>query len=225
MTAAVMRTLDFDAGAKFGLTSATLMDNAGRAVANAAAEFLKTRGTNMAGAEVVVCCGRGANGGDGIVAASYLAAAGARVKVFLCPPKKGENYSAVVTVPLAKARAAKVAIIEAGPDAGLSVALTTCAFVLDALLGTGSSGKPAGAIHHMITEITKSKKIVLSVDIPSGIDPDSGYHSGVFVKAEATFALGLPKRGLLAAHAAKNVGELKVLDIGYPPELLKTLTA
>ena len=83
------------------------------------------------------------------------------------------------------------------------------------------TGKPAGAIHHMIREMTASKKPVVAVDIPSGIHPDTGYHSGVFVVAELTLALGLPKRGLLTPHAKPAVGVLKVLDIGYPVALIK----
>jgi NAD(P)H-hydrate epimerase len=122
---------------------------------------------------------------------------------------------------LEKAKAAGVKAVSAGPEAGLAQALACAHVVLDALLGTGSSGKPAGAIHHMIQEINRSKKPVLAVDIPSGVHPDTGYHSGVFITAAQTLTLGLPKRGLMAPHAKRNVGELKVLDIGYPPALLK----
>lgn len=92
---------------------------------------------------------------------------------------------------------------------------------MDALLGTGSSGKPAGAVHKMIQAITRSGKPVVAVDVPSGLDPSSGHHSGAVVAAAVTCALGLPKRGLLAAPAKRYVGELKVLDIGFPPELLR----
>jgi NAD(P)H-hydrate epimerase len=92
---------------------------------------------------------------------------------------------------------------------------------LDGLLGTGSSGKPAGTVHRVIQAMTKSKKPVLAIDLPSGIHPDTGYHSGVFVTAAVTLALGLAKRGLVAPHARKYVGELKVLDIGFPRECLK----
>jgi NAD(P)H-hydrate epimerase len=148
------------------------------------------------------------------------------VTAFLSPPKGdgpqgGLGYPALVRDALVKAKAAGVEVREAGPEARLTEALADCDFVLDALLGTGSSGKPAGAIHHMIQEIEKSKKPVVSVDIPSGTHPDTGHHSGVFVTADLTLTLGLAKKGLLAAHAKRQVGELKVLAIGYPPALLK----
>ncbi len=221
VTAAAMRNLDFDATARFGVPAAELMERAGAAVAAETAAFLKAAGTDPAKARVVVCCGRGANGGDGLVAARHLKAAGAQVTAFLCPSKKDAGYPELTAAVLAAARAAGVVVKEAAPEAGLAHALAACDVALDALLGTGSAGKPAGAIHHMIQELTRSGKPVLAVDIPSGIHPDTGYHSGVFVNAAVTLTLGLPKKGLLAAHARKHVGVLKVLDIGYPPELIR----
>ncbi len=223
VSAATMRALDLAATEQHGVAALDLMENAGKAVAAACAAFLADKGLSLAQAKIVVCCGRGANGGDGLVAARHLAEGGSTVAAFLCPPKNdgmGE-YPELVKVNLAKAKAAGVTITSAGPGSGLDKALAWCHLAIDALLGTGATGKPAGAIHHMIREMTVSKKPVIAVDIPSGIHPDTGYHSGVFVTAEMTLTLGLPKRGLLAAHAKPQVGVLKVLDIGYPPALLK----
>jgi NAD(P)H-hydrate epimerase len=221
VTADRMRALDHRATSQFGMTVLDLMENAGKAAAAETESFL----AGASGKSVVVCCGRGANGGDGLVAARHLKEKGAAVSVFICPPKKEggkvQGYSAEVQANLDRAKAAGVSVVEAGAESGLAAALAGAAVVLDALLGTGSAGKPAGAIHHMIQEITKSKKPVLALDIPSGIHPDTGYHSGVFITAVRTLTLGLPKRGLVAPHAKRFVGELKVLDIGYPPELLK----
>jgi NAD(P)H-hydrate epimerase len=158
----------------------------------------------------------------GLVAARYLAEGGATVAAFICPPKNdgAGKYPELVSVNLAKAKAAGVAVTPAGPGSELDKALAWCHLAIDALLGTGATGKPAGAIHHMIREMTAAKKPVIAVDVPSGLHPDTGYHSGVFVVAELTLTLGLPKRGLLAPHAKPQVGVLKVLDIGYPPALL-----
>ncbi|MEK7389429.1 MAG: NAD(P)H-hydrate epimerase [Elusimicrobiota bacterium] len=225
--AATMRALDLEATRRYSIAALDLMENAGRAVAAQTEVFLGERGTPSASARVVVCCGRGANGGDGLVAARSLRASGASVSVFICPPKKdgadGGRYPELVRVNLAKAEEAGATVRTAGPESNLGKALAECDVVLDALLGTGATGKPAGAIHHMIQEITKSKKPVIAVDIPSGLHPDSGYHSGVFVSADLTLTLGLPKRGLVVAHSQKSVGVLKVLDIGYPAALIKAL--
>lgn len=223
VNAAAMRALDLAATGKHGLQALDLMENAGKAVAAECAAFLADKGLSLAQANVVVCCGRGANGGDGLVAARHLREGGATVAVFLCPPKNdgAGEYPELVRVNRTRAKAAGVTITPAGPGAGLAAALTRCHLAIDALLGTGSNGKPAGAVHHMIRELTVAKKPVIAVDIPSGLHPDTGDHGGVCVAAELTLTLGLPKRGLLAPHAKAQVGILKVLDIGYPPGLIK----
>jgi NAD(P)H-hydrate epimerase len=223
VSAAAMRELDLAATEKYGLKALDLMENAGKAVAAECAVFLAEKGLSVKQAKLVVCCGRGANGGDGLVAARYLAEGGATVAAFLCPPKNdgAGKYPELVSVNLARAQAAGVTITSAGPGSGLDKALAWCHLAVDALLGTGATGKPAGAIHHMIRELTLAKKPIVAVDIPSGIHPDTGYHSGVYVVADLTLTLGLPKRGLLAPHAKAAVGVLKVLDIGYPLSLLK----
>lgn len=222
--AATMRRLDFDATARFGVPALDLMENAGKAVADAAQEFLKEKGASVEGAHVVAVCGRGANGGDGLVAARHLKIAGASVWAFLCPPKKDEDYPELVRINRDAAVKAGVVLRQTGPESGLAKALSGADVVLDALLGTGSAGKPAGAVHHAVQEITRAKKPVIAVDVPTGLHPDTGYHSGVYVTADLTLTLGLPKRGLLTEHAKQFVGVLKVLDVGYPPELVKSLT-
>jgi len=73
----------------------------------------------------------------------------------------------------------------------------------------------------MIQRIMKAGKPVIAVDIPSGLHPETGYHSGVIITAAMTLTLGLAKRGLVAPAAQRFVGELKVLDIGFPKDLLK----
>ena len=226
VSAATMRALDEAATAKHGIKALDLMENAGKAVAAECAVFLAEKGLSVAQTKIVVCCGRGANGGDGLVAARYLAEGGATVAVFLCPPKNdgAGKYPETVSVNLARAQAAGVTVTSAGPGKGLDKALAWCHLAIDALLGTGATGKPAGAIHHMIRELTVAKKPIVAIDIPSGIHPDTGHHSGVFVVADLTLALGLAKRGLLAPHAKPQVGVLKVLDIGYPAALLKSLS-
>ena len=221
--AAEMRALDFDATARFGIPAADLMENAGRAVAAETLAFLKARGVEPASARVVAVCGRGANGGDGLVAARHLKLAGASVRAFLCPPKKDGEYPELVRVNREAALKAGVEVRQTGPESGLAEALAACDAALDALLGTGSVGKPAGAVHHAVQELVRAKKPVIAVDLPTGLDPDTGRRGGACVVADLTLTLGLPKRGLLAEHAKPFVGALKVLDVGYPPELISGL--
>lgn len=221
LTAEQARELDRLATERFGIPAEKLMENAGQAVAQEVAVFVKTLGALVTGARVVVCCGRGANGGDGLVAARVLVELGMRATVFLCPAKKDESYPALVKANLERAIATGVAVKRYSDDAGLEEALAAADCAIDALLGTGSAGKPAGPVRNMIQALTRAKKPVVAVDLPSGIHPDTGYHSGVFVVAALTLTLGFPKRGLLTPHAASQVGTLKVLDIGYPEALAK----
>lgn len=224
LNCAAMRELDRLATENYKIPVLDLMENAGRAVAGQVLDYIRnTLGKEPAKASAVVCCGRGANGGDGLVAARYLKEAGVGTRVVICPPRKDDGktvYPGFVQTNLERAKAAGVPVAAAGPEAGLEAALERADVALDALVGTGSSGKPAGAIHHMIQAMTRSKKPVLAVDIPSGLHPDTGYHSGAFVTAAVTLTLGFPKRGLMTPHAKKYVGELRVLDIGYPKEFL-----
>lgn len=225
-TSAFMRELDRLA-AEQGLDAAVLMDKAGKAVAEGVLEFLKgTLGVAPAGATVAVAAGRGANGGDGLVAARYLKENGVDAAVFMIPPKADGVYPAPVerALALAKESGVQVEPFSNGSEAFVRT-LDRSTAVLDALLGTGATGKPAGPAHRMIQAITRSKKPVIALDVPSGLDPDTGYHSGVFITASLTLTIGLAKRGLLAPHAKRCVGELKVLDIGYPQELVKRLAA
>lgn len=221
VTAAQMIEADRRATDEFRMPVLELMERAGREVAERSLAWLAGKTGKAAGAlSITVCCGRGNNGGDGLVAARYLRKQGVAVAAFLMPPKDG-GYPAEVQENLRRAVEGGVGVLELSDDpAELDRSLAGADAAIDALLGTGSSGKPAGLIRVAIQRMMRSGKPLIAVDIPSGIHPDTGHHSGVFVAAALTLALALPKRGLLAAHAQKNVGELQVVDLGYPPQLL-----
>ena len=222
VTAQRMAEIDREAITRHGIPALELMENAGRAVADESASLLAARGGVLAESLITVCCGRGNNGGDGLVAARYLKEKGAEVMVFLAPPKRDGRYSPEVQENLGRAVAAGVSIHQVSEEIiELEVRIRSSALLIDALLGTGATGKPAGPVHKMIQCMVRSKKPVVAVDIPSGLHPDTGHHSGVVVEAALTLCLGLPKRGLLAAAARRYVGELKVLDIGFPKEVLR----
>ena len=221
VTAAEMAEIDRRAIEEHDISADTLMENAGTATADAVLAAAGAAGLGEA-PNFVILCGKGNNGGDGLVAARILHDRDIPVKVFVLRPSKGGAFKVEVAANLMRAEKSGVSVrfIEKEPE-GLSEALAEADLVIDALLGTGSSGKPSGALKKTIQALTKSGKPVASIDVPSGLHPDTGYHSGVFVKAKWTFTLGLPKRGLVVAHAVPNVGELKVLDIGFPEEVLK----
>ncbi|MDE2290763.1 MAG: NAD(P)H-hydrate epimerase, partial [Elusimicrobia bacterium] len=207
-----MREID-RAAVQAGVAALTLMENAGRAVAEEAVRLVEGGGARLAESMVTVCCGRGNNGGDGLVAARFLKEKGAEVMVFIAPPKRDGSYSAEVKQNLRLAGEAGVSVHQVSEElVELDVRLRSSAAIVDALLGTGSAGKPAGVLHKMIQCMMKAGKPVVAVDIPSGLNPDTGYHSGVVVSAAVTVALGLPKKGLLAAAAQRYIGRLVVAD-------------
>lgn len=221
VTAAQMIEADRRATVEFRIPVLELMERAGREVAGRSSAWLAAKTGKAAEAlSLTICCGRGNNGGDGLVAARHLRKAGAAVTAFLMPPKDG-GYPAEVQENLRLALESGVSVLQLSEDTTeLDKSLGAADAAIDALLGTGSSGKPAGLIRLAIQRMMRSGRPLIAVDIPSGIHPDTGHHSGVFVAAALTLTLALPKRGLLAAHARKNVGELQVVDLGYPPQLL-----
>lgn len=222
VTAEKMKYLDRKASQEYGIPSHTLMENAGRAVAQAALEFAAAGlGKQPAGLKAVVCCGKGNNGGDGLAAARYLKQAGADVKVFILPPKE-TGYGELVVKNLEGAKAAGVPVAMTDKDNldALAAEFAAADLLLDCLLGVSAVGKPTGPVHKVIQLMNKSGRPIIAVDIPSGLSPDTGHHSGVYIMAKLTLTLGFAKSGLMAAHAQKNTGLIKVLPIGYPRALI-----
>lgn len=224
---AKMQEIDRRAIDEYGIPGIELMENAGRGIADEAARLLgRIEKRAMKDIMVTVCCGRGHNGGDGLVVARYLKEMGAEVMAYIAPVRKDKKYSHEVQTNLTRAAQTGVSVHQVSEElVELDVRLRSSSLLVDALLGTGSSGKPAGYAHKMIQRMTKSGKPVLSVDIPSGLDPGTGYHSGVIITAAMTCTLGLPKTGLLAAPAKRFVGDLKIIEIGYPKELIDKAAA
>jgi len=222
VTAEKMKFLDMKATRDYGVPAELLMENAGRAVAEASLEFAAAElGKKPEGLKVAVCCGKGNNGGDGLVAARYLKQAGAAVKAFILPPKES-GYGELVVKNLEAARSAgvPVALTRREDLDALLAEFSASDLLLDALLGVSAVGKPTGPVHRVIQLMNKSARPIVAVDIPSGLSPDTGHHSGVFVIARLTLTLGMAKTGLMAPHAQKNTGVIKVLPIGYPQELI-----
>lgn len=222
-----MAEIDREAIEKYGVPGIELMEEAGRRIAEETEAFLKrTSRRAIEDRLITVCCGRGNNGGDGLVAARYLKERGGEVMAYIAPAKRDRKYTDEVRKNLSRATAAGVSVHQVSEElVELDVRLRSSEVILDGLLGTGASGKPAGFTHKMIRRMMKAGKPVIAIDVPSGLEPNTGYHSGVIITAAMTCTLGLPKRGLLAPAAKRFVGELKVLDIGYPEELMARVRA
>jgi len=162
-----------------------------------------------------VCCGKGNNGGDGLAAARHLHRWG-RLAGVACTDLPALTGPAQEQ---ARALAALGVSIAASPEPRFGNA----ALVVDALLGTGLKRAPQGPVAEWIEAIEASGRRVLSVDVPSGLDADSGAVPGACVSASVTVTLGLPKPGLLAGEGGARAGEVWVADIGIPFEAYAAL--
>lgn len=216
VSVAEMRALEAAATAA-GTSEAQLQEHAGAAVAAEVARLLSP------GDAAVVLVGRGNNGRDGALAAGWLARRG--VPVALCLVEgHAVNPDEVLSL-----RDASVRIIAADRTEEVRDALAGARVAVDALAGIGTRGalrEPLLGVARLLNAARKARGPALAVvalDIPSGIDSDSGAVPGVAVTADVTVTLGAVKRGLLCFPAAEHVGRLVVRDIGIPPAATRAL--
>lgn len=205
VTAAEMRRIEEDAIAS-GTTVEELMQRAGRAVADHVGDIL---GGQIAQRRILVLAGPGKNGGDGLIATRILRQRGASVSV-LCPIERGDDDPL-----LAESEAAGCSII---PDvgSGLAAALSGADIVVDALLGTGHSRAIEGPILSALDAVRGMavRPTIGAVDLPSGLDSDSGEVDPATIAADFTVALGSVKRGCLTTTGAQYSGAIRIADIG-----------
>ena len=220
VTGTQMASVDRKAIEELKVPGLDLMENAGRAAFRVAIEMLKGAREK----KVVVVCGRGNNGGDGLVVARLLAKEGTKVSVFLLGER--EKVKGDAKVNLRRAEQVGVPVDElTGPEglARLERALSTADLVVDAIFGTGFKGKAEGLPAEAISSINSSGKPVLSVDLPSGVEADTGKVHGPAVRAERTVTFGLPKFGQAFHPGKSHCGVLEVADIGFPEEALDSV--
>jgi len=208
ITSRDMRALEMNSE-YFGVSRRQLMENAGRQVALEVASRAKPEKT------VAIFCGLGGNGGDGFVAARHLVALGCKVAIVLAgKARQISNKTALENwEPLHFLKDA-IPVYEVY-DSSL-IPEITADVVVDALLGTGSKGKLNPPMPQLVRKINAMKAFRVAVDVPTGVDADTGEVSGVAVKADLTVTFHRTKRGL--AKAGEYVGELVVRDIGLPRE-------
>jgi len=213
------RLLDGAAIDGLGIPSLSLMENAGRAVADEAWRMLQGKG-EVASARVVVLVGRGNNGGDGFVAARHLAWWGVSVFVYLLGLRERVMDDARVNMTCLEEAGPRVRPIADPTETDwLGETIAAGTLVVDAILGTGISGKVQPPVARLIEMINASGVPVLAVDAPSGLDCTTGEVLGTAVRATRTVTFAAPKTGFLKGAGPEHVGELLVADIGIPPEV------
>ncbi len=206
-----MRDCDRRAVESLGLSTEILMENAGHAVW---AVIRKEFGTQSR--RFVIVCGGGNNGGDGLVVARLLHSAGADAAVFLLAEESAYGGAALANLRAAVSCGVPTTVVRSPEDLYLG---RRSDVVVDAMFGTGLSRQPDGLPASLIERINTAGLPVLSVDIPSGVNGDTGATPGVAVRATCTVTFGLPKLGNLLPPGRELCGRLYVSHISFPPGL------
>ncbi len=214
-----MRELDRRTIEEIGILGLVLMENAGRGTA----QIIKKR-FGPEKKKVAIFCGRGNNGGDGLVVARYLKNWGWSVKVYLLSEKEKITGDAKVNLEVWLKMGGELKEILNEEELHLiKEEIEKFDLIVDALLGTGLKDEVKGISKEAIHLINALGKPVIAIDVPSGIDATSGKVLGVAVKATLTATFGLPKIGLLIHPGLEYTGELFVVDISIPQVLVEEM--
>ena len=211
VTAAEMRQIDKDTIEGIGIPGIVLMETAGSEIVRAIERHYPTA------QRIGVLAGKGNNGGDGLVIARQLAHAGREVKIFLISP--AESFTGEALTNLNIARNLGLQIEKILTDA-TSIDVLGSELLVDAILGTGLRGAVREPVANIINAINDLPIPILAVDLPSGLDADTGNPLGTCLQADRTVTIGLPKRGLLLHPGAELAGKLEVVDIGFPKQVI-----
>jgi NAD(P)H-hydrate epimerase len=223
-----VRAVDLRAIGEYSLPGIVLMENAGRNAAHLLMSLASSDHLDRP-LRVAIACGRGNNGGDGFVIARHLENLGADVTLLLACDPAAYRGDAAVNHAVAVRAGIAIEPIESALLEAWSAAFVGSDWIVDALLGTGSSGAPRGPVATAIRAINLARDPhgsdsrpgkIFAVDIPSGLDCDTGLAAGDCVRADATATFVARKIGFDAPDAAAFTGAVHVLDIGVPRRLL-----
>ncbi|TYO95677.1 NAD(P)H-hydrate epimerase [Geothermobacter ehrlichii] len=215
LTAEQMRDLDRQAIEEIGIPGLVLMENAGRA----SAEALLRAFADRCCAPVLILCGKGNNGGDGFVVARHLRNRELKVEVLVLAPREKIGGDAAVNLAILERCGQTVRFVP--DDESLAAALVDAraGLIVDALFGTGLSSEVRGHYRRAIDWINASGLPVVAIDIPSGVDAGNGHILGRAVQADLTLTFAAAKLGHLLSPGAQCCGRLEVIDIGIPKHL------
>lgn len=221
VSAAEMAIVDGLAVEEFGIELPQMMEQAGSHLAELVRAEL---GGDLRGRRVVVAVGPGNNGGGGLVAARHLANRGASVRVILARPvnRLSEASRHQVATLLQMAVECCVAIYDVLDDE-LDREFASADAVVDSILGYRGSGPPHDGVLWLVDRVARATAPVISLDLPSGIDADTGEAVGAVVTATATLTLALPKPGLFRGAGRERAGRVYLGDIGLPAALYHRL--
>ena len=206
---------------EIGIPGVVLMENAAR---GAARVFLAHFAPPL-NSHVLILCGRGNNGGDGYVMARVLSEAGLKVTVLVLAEFKKIAGDALVNLEILRRMGLEIQEVPSEEQwKKQRRLLKDCDFIIDGLLGTGLNSSVRGFYARVIEEVNRANKPVTAIDIPSGLNADTGQVMGVAVQAALTVTFGFPKIGQLVFPGAGLVGRLVRIDIGIPDAVAERIS-
>lgn len=209
-----MQSLDRRAESDFGIPALLLMENAGRGIA----ELVKRRGKQGG---VAIVCGKGNNGGDGFVAARHLVNQGFRVSVILAAEPDELKKDAALNFNIIRLMGIPILRYSTEKKAVVRTRLRKVSVIVDAVFGIGLKSAVREPCLSLIRLINESNRYTIAVDVPSGLEADTGKILGDAVYADETGTLGLMKSGLLKGQGPQTAGKITVIDISLPLTLTK----
>ena len=217
MTRDKVRAFDNWAINTVGIPGAVLMENAGRSCA----ELIKDKLAGVADAKICIFCGTGNNGGDGYVIARHLLNSGFKVAVVLCGDRSKIKGDAKINLDILERMGQPIEKLNIA-DADISGRIRTLTngadMLVDGLFGTGLSGQLSDEYKQLIESINAQNCPILAVDIPSGLDCDSGQPLGAAIRATYTVTFVAVKKGFKVSSSASHyTGEIFVASIGVEP--------
>ncbi len=217
MTREQMRRYDAVAIEKYGVPGTVLMENAGRGAAHVVMEEARGRSGTIA-----IVCGKGNNGGDGFVIARHLINAGRLASVILLGRREDLQGDARTNANILAAMRAPITEIDGDRDVKtLPGLLVGSSVIVDAIFGTGLEREVTGRYARAIQAINGAGVPVVAVDLPSGLDADTGRALGTAVRADATATFACLKRGLVIHPGVELAGKVTVVDIGAPGRIVQ----
>jgi NAD(P)H-hydrate epimerase len=217
MTREQMRRYDEVAIEKYGVPGPVLMENAGRGATRVVIEAARDRS-----GPITIVCGKGNNGGDGFVIARHLINMGRLASVLLLGRREELVGDARTNADILASMQGPITELDSGRDVKtLPGQLKGSAVVVDAIFGTGLEREVTGLYSKAIQAINEVQAPVVAVDLPSGLDADTGRPLGVAVRADATATFACLKRGLVIHPGVDFAGEVSVVDIGAPARIVQ----
>jgi NAD(P)H-hydrate epimerase len=224
-----VREVDRRAIAEYGMSGLVLMENAGRGAADVLCAQWAGRGGGKDSQwtpRIVVVCGKGNNGGDGFVIARHLDLRGWNVSVLLLSDAEELRGDTAANFLILQKAGIEIQTFGSPLDVvRFDEALSGAAYLVDAILGTGATGEPKSPYAEAIELMNASGVPILAIDLPSGLDCDSGAAARNTIRARHTCTFVAAKPGFFLKGAEQYVGEIHVCDIGVPRRLVDTVTA